>query len=224
MADLNPIVKPPRVKDLVGEKFGRLTVVSYVGSTRSSSEWQCQCECGNTRVVLRTNLMNGQTTSCGCFRRETASVRHTTHGQRNSPEYKVWVSLIQRCCNPNDAGYSRYGERGIGVCERWRNSFEAFFEDMGKRPSSKHSIERQKNSEGYCKENCIWATSKEQTRNRRSNVVLVFEGRKQCLADWASEFGLRTDTLWRRLNKLGWPLERALREPARVVTSPNRQG
>lgn len=149
---------------------------------------------------------------------------NATHGRAKTPEYQAWYAIIQRCCNPNRQDFLRYGGRGITVCDRWRNSFEAFFDDMGERPSSSHSIERKKNDEGYCKENCKWATPKEQTRNRRSNVLLTLEGRSQCLTDWAIEFGLKKTTLWRRLNDHGWPLERALREPARTVTGRTRPG
>jgi len=135
----------------------------------------------------------------------------TTHGKTESPEYRVWGSMIKRCCNPKANRYDRYGGRGISVCERWQ-SFEAFFEDMGPRPSPKHSIERRNNDGNYEKANCYWATWKEQARNKRTSRMLEFNGKTMCLAAWAEETGIASKVLCLRL-RIGWSIERALTTP-----------
>lgn len=217
-------------KDLTGRTFGRLTVISFSAFVDRSypsrqrvhhiSTWLCRCECGNETVVFSGNLIRGNTRSCGCLSRETSAARQTTHGMTNSPEYRVWSHIIGRCHNPSDAAYADYGGRGIAVCERWRASFESFYEDMGPRPSSMHSIERRNNSGHYSKENCRWATRREQMRNTRRNVLVTFDGRTQCVAAWAEETGIPSDTLRARL-RLGWSAERALKEPVDHSRAPH---
>ena len=161
--------------DLTGKKFRRLTVIFRVGSDcHRSPTWSCLCDCGNTTIVSSRHLVDKNGTgSCGCIRNEAKS----THGQRLSKnkrtkEYKTWTSIKQRCYNPKHIGYKNYGGRGIQVCDRWLNSFENFFADMGKAPSSKHSIDRFPNNDGnYEPSNCRWATAKEQNNNTRKTKL-----------------------------------------------------
>lgn len=136
------------------------------------------------------------------------------HGIANSllPEYRVWNKMKDRCYNKDSMNYRNYGGRGISICEKWLTSFENFINDMGLRPSSKHSIERINNDGNYEPQNCKWATKKEQSYNRRDNVNLNYNGRTQCLTKWAKEFGLSIETLRRRLNS-GTPIETALTAP-----------
>ena len=100
------------------------------------------------------------------------------HGMRNTSEYWTWTSMKQRCFNPNDKGYKNYGKRGITVVKHWKDSFENFIDDMGKRPSNKHSLERKNNSKNYSPSNCIWATAADQSRNRRSTKLTLKDARK----------------------------------------------
>lgn len=127
------------------------------------------------------------------------------------PEYQAWSNMLERCRNKNLPNYRRYGGRGIKVCERWL-SFQNFLEDMGRRPSPKHSIERINNDLGYFKENCKWATRVEQCRNMRSNTIMEFNGESRCVAEWAEVYGLSREIVWSRLLR-GWTLERALTTP-----------
>lgn len=137
-----------------------------------------------------------------------------THGMAGSPEHKIWMGIKCRCKCPSATGYSRYGGRDIAVCESWRDSFEAFYRDMGPRPTPKHTVERKDNDKGYCKENCVWATRTEQMRNMSRNHLITFNGKTQCLQEWAEEFGLNKATLRRRLQR-GWSVERAFGEAAK---------
>jgi hypothetical protein len=124
-------------------------------------------------------------------------------------EYQAWNQMRQRCCNPKDRGFRYYGGRGICVSERWQNSFEAFFADMGPKPGPGYSLDRIDNSANYEPGNCRWATRQEQARNMRSNRLLAFGGRTMTLADWAQETGIAWNCLWMRL-KYGWSVEDAL--------------
>jgi hypothetical protein len=110
-----------------------------------------------------------------------------------------------------------YIERGTQVCERWENSFTDFYNDMGPRPSSKHSIERKNNDGDYEPGNCIWATRTTQNRNTRRNHFLTFSGRTQTIADWSEETGIRQGTIWIRLSKLKWSVEKTLSTPTRPL-------
>lgn len=135
------------------------------------------------------------------------------HGEgqgRRTPEYRAWDSLRDRCLNRRSPRYADYGGRGIAVCTRWRDSYENFLADVGRRPSAQHTLDRFPNNDGnYEPGNVRWATKKEQASNRRNNVRLEFDGRSQLLRDWATELRLPYKTLYNRL-AAGWPLERAL--------------
>lgn len=194
--------------DLTGQVFSRLTVVARAPNRYAGQAfWQCRCECGASIETNTQRLKSGHTKSCGCWARDA----HTKHGLHDSPEYLVWQQMKERCHNPRKASYARYGAIGITVCRRWRNSFEAFYADMGPRPPA-HTLERVDNSLGYSPKNCRWATWDDQYRNRRQTVWLEYDGRRQCRKDWATEFGIDEATLAQRLQR-GWDMHSALRAP-----------
>jgi len=212
MANNNSIVIPPRVKDLTGQAFGRLTVLGYAGKNkRRFSMWTCRCECGLPCVVQGTSLTRSATRSCGCLQRNTVTARNMKHGLSRSPEFTTWHSMFERCNNPRNKAYAHYGGRGISVCDRW-SAFETFYEDMGPRPSPNHSIDRIDNAKGYCKVNCRWATQTTQNRNSRRNRVLTFNGKAMCLSEWSEQLSISIQTLHSRLRR-GWSVERALTTP-----------
>jgi len=176
-----------KIKDLTGQKFGRLTVVSFAENRDHVLYWNCLCECGNKKIVQGGSLKSGASTSCGCFHIEKVTKHGYNKGGNSSPTYHSWINMIQRCTNPNNKCYMDYGGRGIIVCERWLE-FINFLEDMGEKPSREYSIDRIDNSGNYCPENCKWSTSKEQAYNRRSNVQLTFNGETKLQYDWAKEW------------------------------------
>ena len=152
------------VTDLTDKVFGRLTVKSLSNqrTNQGGARWKCDCECGNPTVVAAGNLTSGAVRSCGCLAKEAqktnGKVNNTTHGKSGTSEYNIWHGMKQRCLNPKNKGFPNYGGRGITVCDRWINSFENFYEDMGPRPSLEHSIDRKENNGNYEPGNCHWTT------------------------------------------------------------------
>lgn len=195
--------------DLTNKKFDRLTVISFNRTKNRKIMWNCVCDCGNESVVLGTSLRIGKTRSCGCLSVEKVIERSTSHGMCKCKEYESWVGIKKRCTNKNSKDYKNYGGRGIKICERWLNSFENFYEDMGKKPTNKHSLDRIDNNKGYSKDNCRWATRKQQNRNTRMNVFYEFRGKKRTLVEISEITGINRTTIWYRINKHGWSEERA---------------
>ncbi len=155
--------------DLSGRTFGRWTVTDRPAVRKLKSGWavECRCSCGNIRYVYQTSLLKGVSQSCGCLQKNVVSAIHGVHYLTKSPEYFSWGGAKQRCFNPNAPKFGSYGGRGITMCDRWANSFAAFYEDMGPKPTRGHSLDRIENDGNYEPGNCRWATRTEQQKNKR---------------------------------------------------------
>ncbi len=188
---------------LVGRFFGDLEVLGYQGvSNKTRHWWWCRCNCGEERAIREDSLKSGHTTTCGC--------RGFPRGvEVNGPEHSSWKAMIQRCTNPKSDMYKHYGGRGIQVCQRWRESFKNFYEDMGPRPAGDYSIERKDRNGNYEPDNCVWADRFVQANNRSNNVVLTHAGKTQTAQQWADELGMRAQTIHGRIAK-GLPIEEIL--------------
>lgn len=192
-------------KDITGQKFNRLTAVKLVGIDKGHHAlWECECDCGNRRTVSISDLKNGYVKSCGCQKKEKISELKTTHGEGKTKLYRVWSMMKDRCINPNDTSYERYGGRGIKVCDEWMNSYVAFRDWAYQNGYNEClSIERIDNNGNYEPSNCKWATVIEQSRNRRSNIIIEINGQKKIVVEWAEIYNISPQTIYKRL-KRGW--------------------
>lgn len=213
----------------IGDRFGRLTVVSPAEYTLNGRRWNCRCDCGSERVVLGHSLRRGATTSCGCYQRERSAqvclernrLRNptvVTHGRSKTPEYRAWQKMKERCLKPSDKRYADYGGRGISVCPEWHSDFAAFYASVGTRPSPRHSLDRIDNDKGYEPGNCRWALPREQMTNRRMTRFVEVDGEEVPLADLAKRHGIPANTLRFRIVK-GWDVDRAVTTPVRPKRS-----
>lgn len=184
-----------RIEIAVGQKFNMLTVLEELPLGDNGRVLNCQCECGNIKPVLLPHLIRSLIKSCGCHRRKTS----TKHGMWESREYSSWENMIQRCTNPKARKYYLYGGRGITVCDRWRKSFSAFYEDIGPRPENT-TLDRIDSDKGYYKENCKWSNPREQLVNVRYFHQLVkYDGIVKPVEEWIKDLEINRDNFKSRI-------------------------
>lgn len=202
------------LKDLSGQKFGRLVAIERVEKNkRNNARWLCRCDCGKSVVVDGGNLTRGHTMSCGCLRAENR-VKHGLCGTRLC---NIWYKIKSRCSDPNNDVYHHYGGRGITICEEWRNDFRTFYEWAMKNGYADNlTIDRIDVNGNYCPENCRWVEFKEQMNNTRRNRFLTFKGETKTVAQWSEELSIKPATLYTRLNK-GWSVEKTLTTPVKEI-------
>lgn len=199
-------------KDITGQRFGRLTALMPVGQTASREwRWSCRCDCGSERIVTGALLRLGRTVSCGCYRDERALAVNTKHGKSQTRTFRIWRCMRDRCSNPKNASFNRYGARGISVCPEWATSFATFLADMGECPRGL-SIERNDNDGNYEPGNCRWATAQEQQGNTSRTRFIEAFGERLPLSEWARRSGISAYTIANRLQRGLSPTE-ALTQP-----------
>jgi hypothetical protein len=209
-------------KNLAGRRFGRLIAIRP-DRTGKTIRWECECDCGNTCSIPISSLSKKRPTeSCGCLWKETVAGCTRTHGQSETYLYRIWTLIIQRCRNPNNPAYPRYGGRGITICDQWRESFEEFASSIGDRPSPTHSIDRINNDGNYEPGNVRWATKEEQGNNSRKNHLLAFQGVTRTISQWEKETGIPQKRILARIAQQGWSVERALTTPPRPIKRQSR--
>lgn len=197
--------------DLTGQRFGRLVAVTRAANRNGKVYWDCACDCGNSTTVNGRFLRESLQKSCGCINAEKS-----LHGMRNTHEYRAWKHAKSRCYNPNVDMYPRYGGRGITMCDEWRESFHAFFADMGRCPDGL-TLNRIDNDGPYAPWNCEWASNRVQCTNRRTNVRVTHNGKTQTAMEWSEELGISYSMLRRRL-KEGDPNPFAPPHPRKKLT------
>lgn len=198
--------------EYIGKKYGRWTVVEYVGRDRHSNViFRCICDCGNAQTIIIGNLKSGRTKSCGCLSREI----HRIHGGHKTRLYNIWANMKARCYNSNSPKYKDYGGRGIAVYQEWRDSFEAFRDWATTNGYTEGlSLDRIDVDGNYEPDNCRWSDMKTQARNRRSSRYITFNGETLTIAAWAERIGINKFTISNRLAS-GWSVEKALMTPVK---------
>lgn len=211
--------------DIAGQVFGRLTAIKRIRvGTPATLKWLCTCFCGNQVSVTSSKLRSGHTRSCGCLHSECVSKLFRKHGHsgtinthsgvktKHSATYMTWASMKTRCLNIKRKTWKNYGGRGISMDPRW-NDFSCFLEDMGERPPGT-TLDRVDNNGDYSKENCRWATWREQANNRRSSILINYNNKIQTMTEWCRELNMPVPTFFGRLKK-GWSIEKVIETPRR---------
>ena len=203
-----------RYEDLTGQKFGAWTVIKRMPSSKSgATKWLCKCDCGSEKEVFASNLKRGLTVSCGCKKNEMQSEKAKTHGMTNTRIYRLYRNIKNRCYNTKKDNYKWYGGQGIKMCDEWRDSFECFYKWAKENGYTDNlTLDRIDSKGNYEPSNCRWITIREQQNNRRDNVIITYKGKTQTLPKWAEEVGINYITLWNRIFKNKWDIEKAFTE------------
>lgn len=215
-------------EDYIGKKFNRLTILRvFIDNTKThpTKYAECVCDCGNVKAINFFSVIRSHTNSCGCLQRECKT--NFVHGMRNTLIYKMWSMMVDRCHNPKNKSYHKYGGRGISVCEQWRK-FISFYEDMGDRPFKGAQIDRIDTYGNYEPNNCRWVTSQQNNRNRRDSLYVEFQGKQILVKELAEQHGIEYKTLFARIKYYNMTPEEAVKIPVwangKNITRLKKQG
>lgn len=216
----------PAFNDITGKRFGRLLVIRVAErktGKRKPVKWLCQCDCGKQILVHTSNLTGSKSKSCGCLRFDNVPP-NKTHGMSETVTFNTWSRMLDRCYNKNNKSHHNYGGRGIQVCLRWQgpSGFVNFLEDMGERPSEKHSLDRIDNEGHYAPNNCRWATRLQQANNKRNNVILEYKGEKRTMGEWSRIVKIPIALIWDRIFVRHWDVSDALSKKPRPIKRQTR--
>lgn len=197
-----------RIHDLTGNKYGLLTVIGLDDTNTRKTYWVCQCDCGNIKTVRSDSLLCGAIRSCGCLKKKQDRinlVKNHSHKMSGTRIYSIWIGMKNRCNNPHNPKYSRYGGRGIKVCQSWNDSFESFYKwALENGYSEELTIDRIDNNGNYEPNNCRWSTNREQCRNRSTNVNITIGNSKRTLTEWCEIFNLDSSVIFARYHRNGF--------------------
>ena len=207
-----------------GDRINRWTVIKEVESESGSSNFEdkrflCRCDCGTERVLRYKSLAYKTSKSCGCYMREFNSKNRRKFPQDTvkSRIYTIWNGIKCRCYTKSSGEYSRYGAKGITMCDEWRNDFMSFYNCAVSNGYSKElTIDRIDYTGNYEPSNCRWVSYKKQANNKSSNVLITFNGITHTLSEWCDIVGIKQSTLNHRINKAHWPVEKALTTPVKT--------
>lgn len=203
----------PPLRDLTGQKFGRLLVIARAESRSRHVYWRCKCDCGNEIETRIDNLTSGGSQSCGCFNREQSSKKHRTHGESDTRLYALHKKIKSRCMDSKNDRFSDYGGRGITMCPEWLDSYVTFRDwALANGYRDDLTIDRRDVNGPYSPENCRWITNQEQQNNRRDNHYITYNGQTRTITEWARIYNLSENGLVHRIRR-GWDVERAFHTP-----------
>ena len=206
----------------IGERYGRWTIIKAVPSYKKVRRFQCKCDCGTIRDVNITTIVHGKSKSCGCSNKERAKYLNYKNGLYKTRLHCIWQNMTQRCYNPKREEYSRYGGKGISICEEWHHDFKSFYDwSIDNGYADNLSIDRINGSGNYEPSNCRWATISQQNCNLSSNHLITYCGETKPIAVWSRELGFNHKTLEKRIKK--WGVERAFTTPIQVEFQRKRK-
>lgn len=198
--------------DLTGQRFNKLTVIRRAENDKyGMTRWECLCDCGNKKIVSKSNLKSGHVQSCGCLIKINNGTR--THGATKTRLYQVWCNMRRRCEDSKSSQYKDYGGRGITVCEGWHDFAQFQTWALSNGYTDNLTIERKDVDGDYEPNNCTWISKKDQANNRRSCVVYEYKGEKHNLMQWCNIYNLPYDTVRTRLVRAGWSFDKAITTP-----------
>lgn len=204
--------------DLTGQRFGRLTVICRADIKSKEIKWICKCDCGNEHITKGIYLRTGETKSCGCIAKEAIIKRNYKHGKRHTRLYSIWRDMIRRCESKTRYAHEHYYDKGIRLCDEWRNDFNSFYDwALNNGYTDELTIDRIDVNGNYEPNNCRWVTMKVQCNNRSNNRRISYNGAIHTLSEWEDITGIKSSTIRERIYKYGWSIEDALTLPTKKV-------
>lgn len=184
------------MKDHTGQKFGKLTILSFNHKTGTNYYWNCICDCGNISIVQYANLYTKQTVSCGCHK----DTMRITHGLRKHRLYNIYRGMLARCYDTNSIQYKDYGGKGINICDQWKNDINSFFTwAFNNGYADDLQLDREYNDRDYYPDNCRFVTRSKNCRNKSNNIKVTYQGISKLLIDWCEELQLDYNLVRSRL-------------------------